>query len=295
LEKHRPAQAASKHKGTALTSDFEAGFRPPKTWEGPAFWFIFQDTRMLVQSQESDWVVPQIRDLARLGIDSARSFYLGKYLGSPCFTLEIGQESQPPPGFAWKGLRGLLYKLDYKLFLLAGQARQVLNWDQNNRFCGACGQEMVERQHERAKECPACGVVRYPRLSPAIIVAVTRGREILLGHAPHFPPGMYSVLAGFVELGETLEETVAREVQEETGIKVKNIRYFGSQPWPFPDSLMIAFTAEYDSGEIRAQPQELEHADWFLPQNLPSVPNPGTISRLLIDDHLRRVGEKGKA
>ncbi len=165
----------------------------------------------------------------------------------------------------------------------------MLDWDRHNRFCGACGTPTRARRGERAKECPACGLVRYPRLSPAVIMRVTDGKRVLLGRQAVWPAGMYSVLAGFVELGETLEEAVAREVREETGLAIANVRYFASQPWALPDSLMVGFTAEYAGGELKVDRAELEDAGWYPPEDLPGLPNPGTLSRALLDDYLRRL------
>jgi len=136
---------------------------------------------------------------------------------------------------------------------------------------------------ERARRCPACDLSFYPRISPAIIVLVRRGEEALLGQGNRFPGAFYSTLAGFVEPGETLEETLAREVREEVGVEVKDLRYFGSQPWPFPHSLMIAFTAEYAGGELRPDGVEIEECAWFDPDALPKLPPPISISRRLID------------
>ena len=153
----------------------------------------------------------------------------------------------------------------------------------NHSFCGQCGSPTTRRTTEHAKECPHCGLVAYPRISPAIIVAITRNNTILLAHNAAENHPFYSVLAGFLEPGESFENCVKREVFEEVQIRVKNIRYFGSQPWPFPDSLMVAFTADYDSGTIAVDGVELDHADWFTSNNLPAIPRSGSISRKLID------------
>jgi NAD+ diphosphatase len=150
---------------------------------------------------------------------------------------------------------------------------------------------MQNSAKERARECPACSFVTYPPVSPAIIVAVRRGNRLLLGRSPHFPKGRYSVLAGFVEPGESLEEAVAREIFEEVHIAVKDIRYVASQPWPFPHSLMVGFTALWESGEIRIDEKEIEDARWFSPEDLPDLPPPSSISRRLIDAFLLEMGE----
>jgi NAD+ diphosphatase len=146
---------------------------------------------------------------------------------------------------------------------------------------------MVNLEGQRAKQCPQCKLVNYPRLSPSIIVAVRRGNELLLARSPRFPAGMYSVLAGFVEPGETLEQAVEREVQEEVGLTVKNICYFGSQPWPFPNSLMIGYRAEYAGGEIQIDRVEIEDAGWYTAEHLPAIPSRISIARQLIEAFIR--------
>jgi NAD+ diphosphatase len=150
-----------------------------------------------------------------------------------------------------------------------------------HQFCGRCGSQLHLKVDDLVKQCPQCDLLHYPRLAPAVIVLIRKGNEILLGRAPNWT--MFSNLAGFVEPGETLEEAVHREVLEEAGITVKNLRYFGSQPWPFPHSLMIAFTAEYAGGEIRVQESELAEVRWFPLDALPTVPAPLSIARTLID------------
>ncbi len=259
---------------------------------GPALWFVFQGDKLLVQPGDGRVVVPQAGDLAQLGITPLRQIYLG-YLaedGRPsldCYAVEAATGAALPAGLVADGLRTLAEPLGETLFAIAGRAVQILAWDRTHRFCGQCGTPTVALAHERAMRCPRCGLIAYPRLSPAIIIAVVRqtpaGRELLLGRNHRFPRGRYSVLAGYVEPGETLEECAQREVAEEAGVRIRNIRYFGSQPWPFPNSLMIGFTAEYDGGELRLEESELAEAGWFRAGALPEVPPPTTIARRLID------------
>ena len=173
--------------------------------------------------------------------------------------------------------------LDDAHFALAGRAIQLLDWDRCHHYCGRCGAPTQAKTGERARLCPACGLQSYPRLSPAVMALVRREGEILLGRGPHFPPGMYSALAGFVEPGETLEQCVAREVAEEVGVRVSRIRYFASQPWPFPNSLMIAFVCDWAAGDIRPQAGEIEAANWFKVLQLPKLPSRISIARRLID------------
>jgi NAD+ diphosphatase len=181
------------------------------------------------------------------------------------------------------GLRALFGLIDENLIWVAGRANQMVHWHQTHRYCGKCGHPTEAKVDERAKICPKCGLINYPRVSPAVIVAVLKGNSILLGRSPRFPLPFYSVLAGFVEPGETLEECVRREIMEEVGILVKNIRYFGSQPWPFPNSLMVAFTAEYADGETRIDSSELLDAGWYTAQNLPLLPSSLSIAHELIE------------
>ena len=189
----------------------------------------------------------------------------------------------------WFGLRDVLPDLDEDAGFLAGRALQILNWERNNRFCGRCGERMEPRTDERSMRCPACGFLQYPRLSPAVIVAVTRGDSLLLAHNKRFPSGRYSLLAGFVEPGETFEDCVAREISEEVGIHVKNIRYLSSQPWPFPDSLMVGFSAEWESGELHPDGMEIGEADWFRAEGMPDYPGPHTIAGKIIRMWLRAL------
>jgi NAD+ diphosphatase len=173
------------------------------------------------------------------------------------------------------------------LIWIAGRANQLVQWNRSHQYCGACGHPTENTSEERAKICPGCGLINYPRISPAVIVAVLKDNQILLANNKRFKTGYYSVLAGFVEPGENLEECVQREVFEEVGITLKNIRYFGSQPWPFPNSLMVAFTAEYAAGEINVSRSEIADAAWFSADSLPSIPPGFTIARQLIDWYLQ--------
>ena len=183
----------------------------------------------------------------------------------------------------WLGLRRLYGQLPDDQFAIAGRATQIINWAQNHRFCGRCGSATNPHGRERALVCAQCSLHFYPRLSPAVIVAVYKENQLLLARNRRFRSGYYSVLAGFVEPGETLEDCVKREIYEEVNVDVKNIRYFGSQPWPFPNSLMVAFTAEYAGGEIKANQAEIVEAGWFSADKLPLIPPKITIARWLID------------
>ena len=214
--------------------------------------------------------------------------YLGALRGFSCYGVEAAEKTPAPQGMAFVGLRSLYGLLDEDTFKVALAAMHLIEWDRTSRFCGRCGAPTEPHPEERAKQCTACGALVYPRISPAVIVLVERGDRLLLARASRFTEVMYSVLAGFVEPGESLEETVSREIEEETGIRVKDVRYFGSQPWPFPDSLMIGFTARYASGEIRIDNKELVDAGWYSVDNLPPIPGKISIARKLIDSFIEK-------
>lgn len=256
---------------------------PPDPLPEPAWWFIFMDDRLLVTLTDEQACLPCALIPDEFGVPVQRFHYLGTLEGRACFTASVPKDTPPPEGMQFLGLRRLWEKLDEPLFMVAGRAVQIVTWDQTHQFCGRCASPMQDKPDERAKLCPECGLTNFPRLSPAIIVAVTRGDKILLARNGRFPANYFSVIAGFVEPGETLEECVQREVLEETGILVDNVHYFGSQPWPFPHSLMIGFTASYAGGEIAPDEVEITEAHWFTADALPLIPGRISISRHLID------------
>ena len=192
-------------------------------------------------------------------------------------------------------LRCVFAVLDDRALELRCRVVQLCDWDRNRQVCGRCGGAPESKTEERGRVCPACRLTFYPKISPAVMALVRRGRQMLLGRSPHFPPGMFSALAGFVEPGETLEQCIAREVLEEVGIEVANVRYFASQPWPFPNSLMIAFFCDYAGGEIHPQETEIEAAEWFDVFQLPKLPSKISIARRLIDAAAEKMrGETGR-
>lgn len=266
-----------------MTRIFTPGIMPPSGRADLGWWFAFRGSKLLVQSEGKDRQIPHLMSLAEVGLEPIRIQFLGTLDNQPCYSAELPNDAAIPNGMALQGLRELYGTLDEDLFALGGRAVQIMEWDRTHQFCGHCATPMTQLPTERAKRCPNCGLVNYPRLSPAIIVLIAWGEKLLLARAPHFPAEMYGLVAGFVEPGESLEETIVREVREEVGIDIKNLRYFGSQPWPFPNSLMIGFTAEYEAGEIAIDPEELEAAAWFDKQNLPNIPPKISIARKLID------------
>jgi len=252
-------------------------------------WFAFQGAQLLIMREEGRASIPSTRHISDLGLEPIRSQYLGLYEGNHCFSCEIAADVAAPEGLVWTGLRGLFGLVDDYLFALAGRAVQIVDWDRTHLYCGRCGTPTVVKAGERARQCPKCRQVHYPRIAPAVMALVRNGKQLLLARSPHFPPGMHSALAGFVEAGESLEQCLVREVREEVGVEVANLRYFSSQPWPFPHSLMIAFNCDYAGGEITPEPSEIEAAAWFDLDNLPVLPNKISIARRLIDATIAQI------
>jgi NAD+ diphosphatase len=213
---------------------------------------------------------------------------LGDLDGAPCFASALGDGEPPPDGTTVVPLRQLFGALPEDDFGVAARALGLTAWDRDHRFCGRCGATTERSTTERVRTCTRCGHGAYPRLSPAIIVLVERDGRALLARNARFPLPFHSTLAGFVEVGETLEHAVVREVGEEVGIEIDDVRYFGSQPWPFTGSLMIGFTARWKAGELTPDGAEIAEADWFAPDALPLVPPPLSIARELIDDFVAR-------
>ena len=258
-----------------------------------ALWFAFRRGRMLVH-RGNPAEVPRAVTPEDLGLDALFRREIGTLDGRRCYAAELKPDAEPPEGMLFRDLRDLLIEVDESFFAMAGRAKQIVEWHETHRFCGRCGVGTVPCPTELAKKCPQCGMLFYPRLSPAVIVLVRRGDSILLARSPGFPPGMYSALAGFVEPGESIEETISREVREEVGVKVENVRYFGSQPWPFPHSLMIGFTADYAGGKLHVEPTEIEDAGWFGAGDLPTVPPKISIARAMIDSFVAQHGRGSK-
>lgn len=258
-------------------------FTPPPAQDSPALWFIFQRSSILIQSQESaSGALPCCCTLTDHGIAPLRSHYLGLLGEQHCYAVDVEDSHPLPDGWAALGLRDLFGMVDETVAVLSGRAFQIIEWERNHQFCSRCGTPMQSRTDERARSCPSCKFTSYPPVTPAVMVLITRGRELLLARKGIWPPGRYSAIAGFVEPGEMLEDTVARETREEVGVEVGALRYFGSQPWPFPHSLMVAFVAEYAGGPIKPDGVEIEEAAWFDAEALPRLPPSVSISRRLI-------------
>ncbi len=263
--------------------NFVSSIDPPREKSQPAWWFVFKVHALIVSEDGKALSVPFIQGVSALGLKPIREWYLGTLNGHHCYCAEVPENSPLPEGMVSYGLRYLYGRIEEPFHKIAMKASHIIEWDRTDRYCSRCRMEMNRAKAIRAKECPNCSFLSFPRISPAIIILIERDNRVLLARVKRFTTELYSVLAGFVEPGESLEEAAKREVEEEVGIRIKNIRYFGSQPWPFPDSLMIGFTAEYESGEITIDEAEVSDAGWFDPDNLPTIPGKISIARQLID------------
>jgi len=265
---------------------FEPAALPPERPSERRLLIVYRERDLMVRARGTAVTLPSAATSGELGVALDGEQYLGRLAGVDCYASHVPAEIDPPAEHEFVGLRSLWTRLPEDEFWLAGRGYQIVEWDRTHRYCGRCGAPTENAVPERAKRCSACGLSSFPRLSPAVIVCVTRGNEILLAQGTRFPGAFYSVLAGFVEPGESLEETVAREIKEEVGIEVENIRYYGSQPWPFPHSLMIGFSADYKSGELVLDPEEIAAADWYTRDALPELPPHLSIARTLIDAYI---------
>lgn len=237
-------------------------------------WLLFRERSLLVSSTHA---LPCACLPSDLGAEPLRTQYLGTLDGEPCFAAELASDASAPAEMLFRDLIALYGRLPPGLMELAARAVQIMDFDRTHQFCGACGAATRPDPTARARRCSGCGLTQFPRISPAMIVLVQRGDQVLLARSAHFPPEIYSTLAGFVDPGESVEDAVRREVFEEVGLNIQNLRYFGSQPWPFPHSLMLGFRTDYADGEICVDPHEIEAAGFFSLHALPKL-FPGRVS-----------------
>ena len=246
--------------------------------------FVFHRGRLLLRA--ADQALPASDQVAALGADLTRAQPVGLWQGRYCQTVWLDDEALPDASLEWRGLRSLFNVLDDGFVGLASRAVQLAEWARTHRYCGVCATPMVRLPGERCFKCLGCGMMAYPRISPAMMVLIRKGEQVLLALHKHSPSQRYSPLAGFLEAGESVEEAVHREVMEEVGLRVHNLQYFMSQSWPFPHSLMIAFTADYLDGEIRLDENEIAEARWFGPGDTwPEASSSVSISALLVGAH----------
>ena len=270
-----------------IISNFTIGLKAPSSRTEKALWFAFRGRELLLYKKLSPLAVPKLKAFEELGLQAQRLQYLGVLGRLHCYSVELEAEAEAPKGMEFLELKRAYELLGKNCFFLANKAVQIMEWDRTTQYCSRCGKKTEKLPQERGKKCPNCKELFFPRISPAIIVLIKKGKELLLVRAPDFPKGVYSLVAGFVEPGESAEAAVIREVWEEVGIRIKNLNYFGTQPWPFPNSLMIGFSAEYESGKVSPDGLEIEAAAWFSAEKLPALPGKISIARKLIEHFLK--------
>ncbi len=256
--------------------------------DAQALLFVFRRGELLVaEAAEGASPIPRGAGIEALGMSAECTQYMGALDGVPCLAIGVADDARAPAGHRFAGLRVLYDKVTPVEFAVAGTASQIVTWERGHRFCSKCGREVAQKPTERAKRCDACGIDYFPRVQPAIIVLIHDGSRVLMARSPGFPEKWYALIAGFVEPGETFEECVAREVLEETGVRIDDIRYFGSQPWPFPHQVMVGFWARWTGGDIVIDRTELEDARWFDVTSMPQLPPAISIARRMIDAWVR--------
>jgi NAD+ diphosphatase len=274
----KPMTHTAKYSAVSLRSQYPEPATPP----GDADWVIVREKGVYVFPG-----TPPSLFFSGNPVEKCPPILRGQYLGHrgsvACYAAEISSDPEIAGCTFYPNIRELYGILSDDELAVAALAVRIVDFDRTTLFCGQCGARNRQSRRERAKCCDTCGLVTYPRTSPAIIVLVRRDDRVLLARSPGFPPDMHSILAGFVEPGENLEEAIHREVREETGIEITNPRYMGSEPWPFPNSLMIGFVADYAGGEIAIDNNEIIAAGWFDRDHLPPLPSTMSISRALID------------
>ncbi len=266
-----------------MTTSFERLYPPSQPAAGLAIWLLFRSGELVVQEQDNNLTLLRIDDdtLAALPVKGDTVLYLGTLDGVPCNAAELEPEQPLPSGWRAVGIRTLFDHLDDIDYAAVGYAAHILRWQHDSHFCPVCGQVMGPLAEQWMRQCPNCGYTAYPPVAPAILVLIHDGPRVLLVHKPGWGP-RFSIVAGFVEPAESLEQCVRREVREEIGVEIADITYVSSQPWPFPYQLMIGFTARYVGGDITPDQKEIDQAAWFHFDQLPDLPAPLSLSRQLI-------------
>lgn len=250
-----------------------------------AYWFIFHKDSLLLSNENaplSNAAVTEIKDRF------LRQHLIAQFDNADIYCAELNDDVSIP-AINPVPFKKALSMLEESWYRVAAKAYAILDWDKTHQYCGKCGEKTRHQAGTVERVCTACGQAFYPRISPSIIVLIQKGNEILMARSHHFPPGVFGLIAGFVEAGESLEEAIHREVMEEVGITIKNLRYFNSQSWPFPDSLMIGFLADYATGELTINPIEIEQAGWYTRDNMPGRPSSISIGNKLITYWLEQL------
>ena len=285
--RHYPSTLHLPFNSTCLTGRFTP--QPPNAArEGEGYWLLIMGGELLLREDATGLHLPQEETLPA-GLDAAAPpLHIGVWDGLPCRVAAISRNSSLSPGWVRESFSAAVPRLSIEFASLAALAQQILRWEKESRYCAACGGGMSRVGDGWGKCCPDCQTLRFPAIHPCVIVLIHRPGELLLARKAEWPAGRYGLVAGFLDFGESLEEALVREVLEETGVSVKNIRYIGSQAWPFPGQIMAGFTAEYAGGELCVDPHELEDARWFSLDALPELPPSRSIARFLLDQHLEQ-------
>lgn len=268
-------------------------FAPAKNGEQPedrrGTWLLVQDNALLIHEVggERGWGLPQWPLPEEIARTLDPIVHLGTYRGAPCWAAAVPSGADVPGGFERESLLPAQTRLADDALSLGGLALQAIHWETTSLHCPRCGARTSRMQGERGKRCPGCGYEHYPHLHPAVIVLVREGDRVLLTRKAFWPKGRYGLIAGFVDAGESLEGAAAREVHEEVGVEIRDLRYAGSQYWPFPSQLMVGFTAAYSQGDVTVNRDELEDARWFSVHELPDLPPKLSIARFLLDHFAR--------
>lgn len=234
------------------------------------YWMIFQKDSLLLDHNDQVLTSSTISGIKDYFL---RQHHIIELEDSDIYCAELNEEVELPSIVKSVSFKKALGVIRHDWYGIATKAYTILRWDKLHQYCGNCGERTSHRAGTVERVCTACGHLFYPRISPSIIVLIQKDNQILMARSPHFPPGVFGLIAGFVEAGESIEEAVHREVKEETNITIKNLRYFGSQPWPFPDSLMVGFFADYESGDLIIDQDEIEEGGWYTKDNLPGRPS----------------------
>ena len=259
----------------------------------PEVAIVFRGDKLLVRKVAEKFFLPCTAEdeFAVLKSLAGESLCVGNFNDMDCGVWDLSDESdwQNPSDTEFIEIRFAMHTMDSVFVNAVARARELLFWRRKRRYCGFCGMELIDNEDDISRVCPECGNAFYPVLAPAVIVAVRRENKLLLAHNGRFKENLYGLVAGFVEAGENLESAVVREVREEVGIEIKNIRYYSSQVWPFPNSLMVGFFADYLDGEIAVDGKEITDANWFAVEEFPTIPRHGSIARKLIDEFVNNV------
>ena len=272
---------------TGKNQIFERVYPPASPASEPSLWFLWQNKKLLILEQDQDGRLIQ-GDLSILSnIKHDLIIFIGKLDGQSCLASTIDADQVLPTGWQAVGLRELYSRITEIEYTIATYASQIIYWLESSRFCPICANPLAGLENSWGKQCSRGHYTAYPPVIPAIIVLIQDGERIFMGHKPGWGK-RYGLIAGFVEPGETLEECVHREIKEETGIEVQDVRYINSQPWPFPSQLMVGFMAQYKAGTFQPQDDELDDARWFTRETLPELPPRSSLAYTLITTWLKQ-------